>query len=56
MAIQTRIIDVYRKFSKCPVCGGDIVNIVYETWDTTEMEYFLWDRKHGDNIPRRPPI
>lgn len=60
MAIQTRIIDVYRKPSKCPVCGGDVVDIVYETGDTTEMEYFLWFRKPaimgGDNIPRRPPI
>ena len=60
MAIQTRIIDVYRKPSKCPVCGGEVVDIVYETGDTTEMEYFLWYRKlavmGGDNIPRRPPI
>ncbi len=60
MAIQTRIIDVYRKPSKCPICGGDVVDIVYETGDTTEMEYFLWFRKPavmgGDNILRRPPI
>ena len=60
MAIQTRIIDVYRKPSKCPVCRGEVVDIVYETGDTTEMEYFLWYRKPavmgGDNIPRRPPI
>ena len=36
------------------------MDIVYETGDTTEMEYFLWYRKPaimgGDNIPRRPPI
>lgn len=58
--IQTRIIDVYRKPQKCPVCGSEVVPIVYGTGDMTEIE-FLWQyRKNcimgGDNIPRRPPI
>ena len=60
MPIRTQIIDVLRKPQKCPVCGGEIVDIIYETGDLTEAEYFLWYRKPGimggDNIPRRPPI
>lgn len=39
--IQTRIIDVYRKPQKCPVCGSEVVPIVYGTGDMTEIE-FLW--------------
>ena len=31
MAIQTRIIDVLRKPVKCPVCGGEVVDIIYGT-------------------------
>jgi len=29
MAIHSRIIDFYRTPSKGPVCGGDVVEIVY---------------------------
>jgi hypothetical protein len=60
MAIRTQIIDVERKPSKCPVCGSEVVNIVYGTGDMTEIEFLLAYRKSaimgGDNIPRRPPI
>lgn len=60
MAIRTQIIDVTRKPSKCPVCGGEVVDIIYGTGDMTEIEFFLDYRKEavmgGDNIPRRPPI
>ena len=28
VAIQTRIIDVFRKPSKCPVCGSEVMNII----------------------------
>lgn len=60
MAIQTRIIDVYRKPSKCPVCGESVVDIIYGTGDMSEIEFFLEYRKPGimggDVIPRRPPI
>lgn len=38
MAIQTRINAVYRKPEKCPVCGGEIVDIVCETRNLTEIE------------------
>lgn len=58
--IQTRIIDVYRKPQKCPVCGSEVVPIVYGTGDMTEIEILWQYRKNcimgGDNIPRRPPI
>lgn len=60
MAIQTRIIDVYRKPFKCPVCGESVVDIIYGTGDMSEIEFFLEYRRPGimggDNIPRRPPI
>ena len=60
MAIRTRIEDVYRKPSKCPVCGAAVVDIIYGTGDMTEIEFFLEYRRPGvmggDNIPRRPPI
>ena len=59
MAIQTRIIDVTRKPSKCPVCGNEVWDIVYGTRDMEEIEFFFKYRKPaicgGDNIPRRPP-
>ncbi len=60
MAIHTRIIDVTRKPVKCPVCGGEVVDIIYGTGDMTETEFFLEYRKQavmgGDTIPRRPPV
>ena len=28
MAIQTRIIDVFSKLGKCPVCGSEVVTII----------------------------
>jgi hypothetical protein len=60
MAVKTRIIDVEWKPSKCPVCGSEVVDIVYGTGDMTEIEFLLTYRKEaimgGDNIPRRPPI
>ena len=60
MAIQTRIIDVLRKSVKCPVCGGEVVDIIYGTGYMEEWEFLMRYRKAaimgGDNIPRRPPI
>lgn len=60
MAIQTRIIDVFRKPSKCPVCGSEVVDIIYGTGEMSEIEFALEYRRQGimggDNIPRRPPI
>jgi ribosomal protein L37AE/L43A len=60
MAMKTKIIDVERKPSKCPVCGSEVVDIVYGTGDMTEIEFLFAYRKEaimgGDNIPRRPPI
>lgn len=60
MVTQTRIIDVYRKPCKCPVCGSQVVDIIYGTGDMTEIDFLLEYRKQGimggDNIPRRPPI
>ena len=57
---RPRIIDVTRKPRKCPVCGGEIVDIIYGTGDMTEPEFLLEYRREGilggDNIPRRPPI
>ncbi len=58
--IRPRIINVTRKPSKCPVCGENVVDIVYGTGDMTEMDFMLKYRKTaimgGDDIPRRPPI
>ena len=60
MAIRTQIIDVTRKPSKCPVCGGEITDIIYGTGDMEEWEFLMQYRKTaimgGDNIPRRPPV
>jgi hypothetical protein len=60
MAVRTRIINVERKPSQCPVCGSEVVDIVYGTGDMTEIEFLFAYRKEaimgGDNIPRRPPI
>ena len=60
MAIQTRIIDVFRKPSKCPVCGSEVVDIIYGTGDMSEIDFAMEYRRQGimggDNIPRRPPI
>jgi ribosomal protein L37AE/L43A len=60
MAVRTKIIDVERKPSKCPVCGSEVVDIIYGTGDMTEIDFLFEYRKAaimgGDNIPRRPPI
>lgn len=60
MLERPRIINVERKPSKCLVCGGRVVDIIYGTGDMTEIEFTLEYRKEGimggDNIPRRPPI
>lgn len=57
---RPRIIDVTRKPTKCPVCGSEVVDIVYGTGDMTESDFLFEYRKSaimgGDNIPRRPPI
>jgi len=57
---RPRIINVTRKPSKCPVCGSEVVDIVYGTGDMTESDFLFEYRKSaimgGDNIPRRPPI
>ena len=60
MLVRSRIIDVERKPIKCPVCGSEVWDIIYETGDMTDVEFFLTYNKPaimgGDNIPRRPPI
>lgn len=60
MALYGRIIDVYRKPTKCPKCGNLVWPIIYGTGDMDEIEFLLTYRKEavmgGDNIPRRPPI
>ena len=60
MLVRSRIIDVERKPIKCPVCASEVWDIIYETGDMTEVEFFLTYNKPaimgGDNIPRRPPI
>jgi hypothetical protein len=60
MAMKTKIIDVERRPSKCPICGNEVVDIVYGTGDMTEIEFLFAYHKEaimgGDNIPRRPPI
>ena len=57
---RSRIINVTRKLSKCPVCGSEVIDIVYGTGYMTESEFLLKYRKSaimgGNNIPRRPPI
>ncbi len=39
MAIRTQIIPVTRKPRKCPVCGNEVIDIVYDTGDMEEWEY-----------------
>jgi len=60
MPDHTRIINVFRKPKKCPVCGESVVDIIYGTGDMTESDFLLKYRKPaimgGDIIPRRPPI
>jgi hypothetical protein len=60
MAIRTKIIDVQRKPRQCPVCGGEVVDIIYGTGNMTEVDFLFAYRKTaimgGDNIPKRPPI
>lgn len=60
MIERPRIINVERKPRKCPVCSGEIVDIIYGTGDMTEPEFLLEYRCEGimggDIIPRRPPI
>lgn len=57
---RPRIIDVERKPTKCPKCGGQVLDIIYGTGDMTEIEFLFTYRRQammgGDNIPRRPPI
>lgn len=57
---RPRIINVTRKPQKCPVCGSEVVDIIYGTGDMTEIDFLYEYRKSaimgGDNIPRRPPI
>ena len=57
---RSRIINVERKPRKCPVCGGDVVDIIYGTGELTEPEFLLEYRREGvmggDVIPRRPPV
>lgn len=57
---RPKIINVTRKPSKCPVCGGEVVDIIYGTGDMTEVEFLFAYRRAGmmggDTIPRRPPI
>ena len=42
---RPQIINVTRKPSKCPVCGSEVVDIVYGTGDMTEMDFMLEYRK-----------
>lgn len=57
---KPRIINVQRKPRKCPVCGEEVVDIIYGTGDMSEIEFlFTYRRKGmmgGDKIPRNPPI
>ena len=60
MALHSRIVNVLRKPSKCPVCGEAVWDIIYGTGDMTEVEFLYRYRKSasmcGDRIPRRPPL
>jgi hypothetical protein len=60
MLVRSRIINVKRKPTKCPICGERVVDIIYGTGIMTEIDFALEYRKEGimggDNIPRRPPI
>lgn len=53
-------IDVMRKPQKCPVCGENVVDIIYGTGEMTNLVFLLQYRREGivagDYIPRRPPI
>lgn len=37
MIDRPRIIDVTRKPRKCPVCGEEVLDVIYGTGDMTEM-------------------
>ncbi|MBQ8071960.1 MAG: hypothetical protein IJ202_14080 [Bacteroidales bacterium] len=58
--MATRIMNVVRKPSKCPVCGEQVWDIIYGTEGMDETTFMLQYRKSasmgGDVIPRRPPI
>lgn len=60
MRVKSRIINVMRKPSTCPVCCSKVVDIIYGSGDMNEIEFTLAYRKDaimgGDDIPRRPPI
>ena len=60
MLRKTQIINVTRKPRQCPVCGEEIVDIIYGTDDMTTYEYFQQYRRigvmGGDQIPKNPPI
>lgn len=60
MLQRPHIINVYRKPQRCPICGSEVIPIIYGTGDMTEIEFLLTYKKNcimgGDNIPRRPPI
>lgn len=47
MVLRTKILDVTRKPSKCPVCGGRVVDIIYGTGDMTEIEFVMKYRRDG---------
>lgn len=38
---RSRIINLGRKPSKCPVCGERVVDIIYGTGDMTEVDFML---------------
>lgn len=60
MVVRSRIINVTRKPSRCPVCDEHVVDIIYGTGNMTEIEFFMKYKRDGimggDTIPRRPPI
>ncbi len=47
MALKTKIIDVERKPSECPVCGSEIVDAVYGTGDMTDKDALFMYRKEA---------
>ena len=46
MALHSRIANVLRKPSICPVCGELVWDIVYGTGDMTEIEFLYQYRKN----------
>jgi hypothetical protein len=44
----------------CPVCGGDVVDIIYGSGDMTDTQFFHEYRRigvmGGDTIPKNPPL